>query len=390
MKIGVLKEVKDDEYRVILTPGEVSEYVREGHEVYIEKNAGKAAGFEDDEYEQTGVVISDKEEIFKKCDIVAKVKEIDKSEYGLLKENQIIFACIHPAAHKDEVDALLEKKVISFAAEDTHRHGSPNCEAAGKAGAFMGVYSLMTMNGGNGKFISGLGTAPGIKVLVLGCGVVGKAAIEVLQGMGAWVTVMATNIGHLREISSIYDGKVNTMISNKYNISKILPKVDMVVNCVRWDKSNKDYLITRDMVKSMEKGSVIVDISNDYGAIETFRETTHHDPTYIEEGVVHYCVSNIPSAISHSASIAYAAAVNTHIKNILNKGVKRACIEDGYLRRGMVTYKGFLTHEETSQIQNRPWIQPEKIMGITDEKLDYAPHNTVATSQNYYKDYIVE
>ena len=248
----------------------------------------------------------------------------------------------------------------------------------------------MTMNGGNGKFISGLGTAPGIKVLVLGCGVVGKAAIEVLQGMGAWVTVMATNIGHLREISSIYDGKVNTMISNKYNISKILPKVDMVVNCVRWDKSNKDYLITRDMVKSMEKGSVIVDISNDYGAIETFRETTHHDPTYIEEGVVHYCVSNIPSAISHSASIAYAAAVNTHIKNILNKGVKRACIEDGYLRRGMVTYKGFLTHEETSQIQNRPWIQPEKIMGITDEKLDYAPHNTVATSQNYYKDYIVE
>ena len=390
MKLGVLKEIKPGEYRVILTPGEISEYVRKGHDVYVEKGAGEAAGFENEQYTREGAIITDKNTIFQTCDIVVKVKEIEKEEYDLMRENQVIFTCIHPAAHKEEVDALLEKKVISFAAEDTHRHGSPNCEAAGKTGAFMGLYSLMTMNGGNGKFVSGLGTAPGIKVLVLGCGVVGSAAIEVLQSMGAWVTVMATNIGHLSRVSSAYDGKVNTMISNRYNLSQILPKVDLVVNCVRWDKSNKDYLITREMVKSMQKGSVIVDISNDYGAIETFHETTLSDPTYIEEGVVHYCVSNIPSAIAHSASIAYAAAINRHIGSLLNKGVKQACIEDGYLRRGMVTYKGYLTHEETSQIQERPWIQPEKIMNIENEKLDPAPHNTVARSENYYREYKID
>lgn len=390
MVLGVLKDIKKDEYRVILTPGEISTYIEEGHEVLVESDAGKSAGFNNYEYEEVGAIITDKYTIFKTCDVITKVKEIEPSEYELLRENQIIYTCIHPAANKEEVDALLSKKVISFAAEDTHRNGSPNCEAAGKAGVLLGLYAMMTINGGCGKFVSGLATAPGIKALVLGCGTVGKAAIEVLQSMGAWVNVMARNIGHLREIGQLYDGKVNTIISNKYNLKKILPQVDMVVNCVRWDKNNKDYLINRDMVKSMQKGSVIVDISNDYGVIETFHETTHGDPIYIEEGVVHYCVSNIPSAIARSTSIAYAASINKHIHSILNNGVKKACINDGYLRRGMVTYKGFLTHEETSQIQNRPWIQPEKILGIENIELDSAPHNTVAYSDNYYSEYIIE
>lgn len=390
MVLGVLKDIKAEEYRVILTPGEIATYIEEGHVVLVESNAGKAAGFENEEYEEAGAIISNKEEIFEKCELIAKVKEIEPSEYDYLKTGQVIYTCIHPAAKPEEVDALLNKGVISFAAEDTHRNGSPNCEAAGKAGVILGLYAMMSINGGNGKFVSGLATAPGINALVLGCGTVGKAAIEVLQSMGAWVNVMARNIGDLREIGAFYDGKVNTIISNKYNLKKILPKVDMVINCVRWDKSNTDYLITRDMVKTMQKGSVIVDISNDYGVIETFHETTHADPIYIEEGVVHYCVCNIPSAIAHSTSIAYAAAVNKHISSILNNGVKKACIKDGYLRRGMVTYKGYLTHEETSQVQNRPWIPPEKILGIEEEKLDYAPQNTVAHSENYYSKYEVE
>lgn len=389
MKLGVLKDIKKNEYRVVLTPAEVANCVSDGHQVYVEKNAGANAGFDDSEYIFAGAEIKSKEEIFAQCDVLVKVKEIEESEYALLRENQIVFTCIHPAANKKEVEALLEKKVISFAAEDTHRFGSPNCEAAGKAGAFLGLYSLMATNGGMGKFVSGLGTAPGIKVLVLGCGVVGKGAIEVLHTMGAWVTVAATNIGHLRDLSSKYDGKVNTMISNRYNIKKLLPEVDMVVNCVRWDKSNTEYLIDREMVKMMKKGSVIADISNDYGAIETFHETTHDDPTYIEEGVVHYCVSNIPSAISNTASIAYAASLEKHIRSILNNGVTEACVKDGYLRRGMVTYKGYLTHEETSQIQKKPWIQPEKILGIEGRDLDGAPKNTVAVSNLFYEEYPV-
>ena len=387
MKLGVLKDIKKGEYRVILTPGEVASCIDDGHEVLVEKNDGAAAGFFNEEYAAVGATISDRDTIFGTCDIVAKVKEIEPTEYDLLRENQIIFTCIHPAAHPEEVQALLDKKVISFAAEDTHRHGSPNCEAAGKSGVFLGLHAMMSINGGCGKFVSGLGTAPGIHALVLGCGIVGKAAIEVLQSMGAWVTVAATNIGHLREISSKYHGKVNTIISNRYNLKTLLPQVDMVVNCVRWDKSNKHYLIDREMVRSMQRGSVIVDISNDYGVIETFHETTHENPTYIEEGVVHYCVSNIPSAIAHSTSIAYAASIQKHIRSIMNNGVAEACVRDGFLRRGMVTYKGYLTHEETSQIQNRPWVQPEKILHITDQKLDPAPKNTVAVSTNFYKEF---
>lgn len=387
MKLGLLKDIKVGENRVILTPSEVASYVDKGHTVLVAKDAGAAAKFSNEEYIDAGAIISTNEEIYDQCELIVKVKEIEPSEFGMLKEGQIIFTCIHPAAHDLEVNALLKSKVISFAAEDTHRYGSPNCEAAGKAGAFFGLHSLMTISGGKGKFVSGLGAAPGVNALVLGCGVVGKGAISVLQGMGANVTVAATNIGHLRDLSSKYHGKINTIISNKYNIKKIMPHTDLLINCVRWDKSRTDFLIDRDMVASMEEGSVIVDISNDLGVIETFRETTHENPTYIEEGVVHYCVSNIPSAIAQTASISYAASVYNNIANILDYGVKEACAMDGYLRRGMVTYKGYLTHEETSQVQDRPWIQPEVVLGLDKaKKIDKAPNNTVAHSENFYKE----
>ncbi len=385
MKLGILKDIKVGENRVILTPSEINTFINDGHEVFFQHDAGKKAGFPDEEYiEAGGQVLATAEEIYGTCDLVAKVKEFEPSEYDMLRENQIVYTCIHPAAHPEEVQVLLDKKVTAITAEDTHRYGSPNCEAAGKAGAFMGLYAIMTNNGGMGKFVSGLGAAPNMTVLVIGCGTVGKGAIEVLHNNGANVIVMGKTIGHLREISAKYSGSISTMIGSKYNIQKVLPTVDMVVNCVRWDKSNSEYMITRDMVKSMQKGSVIVDISNDYGVIETFHETTHEDPMYIEEGVVHYCVSNIPSIIAKTASVAYAASVEGHIRNILNLGIKGACIKDGFLRRGLVTYKGYLTHEETSQIQHRPWIQPEVILGIENEKLDPAPKNTSAVSTNYY------
>lgn len=386
MKFGILKDIKNGEYRVVATPAEVSTLVADGHEVYVAKGAGRAAGFDDEEYATAGGKIAEtNREIWATCDFVAKVKEIEAEEYDLMRENQIIYCCIHPAAHKEEVDALLEKKVIAFTAEDSHRYGSPNCEAAGKAGAFMGLWSMLTINGGSGKFASGLGSAPGIKALVCGCGTVGKGAIEVLQSMGAWVTVADINIGALREIGSKYDGKVNTITSNKYNLAKELPTTDLVINSVRWPKDAKDFMIDRKMVASMKKGSVIVDISNDFGCIETFHETTHDDPTYIEEGVVHYCVSNIPGAIAHSTSTAYAAAILPHFRSIMNDGIRAACISNGFLRRSLTAYKGYLTNEETSAIQNRPWVRPETILGIENEKLDFAPAPTVSKSDNFYE-----
>lgn len=388
MKFGVLKDIKNGEYRVIATPCEISTLVDDGNEVYVQQDAGLLAGFEDAEYIEAGAkILNTKEEIYSICDFVAKVKEIEPCEYDLLREGQIIFTCIHPAAHPEELQALLDKKVIAFSAEDTHRYGSPNCEAAGKAGAFMGLYAMMNINGGCGKFVSGLGAAPNVKAMVLGCGTVGKAAIDTLHSMGAWVTVGATNIGHLRSITEQYHGEVSTFISNRYNIKKLLTEVDMVVNCVRWPKDATEYLIDREMVASMHKGSVIVDISNDYGVIETFHETTHEDPMYIEEGVVHYCVGNIPGAIAGSTSVAYAASVLPHFRKVLKYGVAGACVRDGYLRRGLTVYNGYLTHEETSKIQNRPWVKPEVILGIQNEKLDPAPFNTKNRSEMFYPEF---
>lgn len=386
MKFGILKDIKNGEYRVIATPTEVGILVADGNEVFICSGAGFKAGFDDADYAKAGaVVVDDNETIWKTCDFVAKVKEIEPSEYDLLREGQIIYTCIHPAAHKEEVDVLLDKKVIAFTAEDSHRFGSPNCEAAGKAGAFMGLWSMMSINGGSGKFASGLAGAPGVRAVVCGCGIVGRAAIEVLVNMGCQVTVADVNVGVLRDISSKYNGKISTMISNRINMQNILPSTDMVVNCVRWPKDATEYMIDRAMVASMKRGSVIVDISNDYGCIETFHETTHENPTYIEEGVVHYCVSNIPGAIAGSTSVSYAASVLPHFRNIINNGVAGACVKDGFLRRSLTVYRGYLTHEETSGIQNRPWIPPEKILGIEDQKLDPAPKTTLTRSDNFYE-----
>ena len=388
MKFGILKDIKNGEFRVIATPTEVGILVADGNEVFVCSGAGFKAGFDDDEYAKAGAtIVADNETIWKECDFVAKVKEIEASEYDYLKEGQIIYTCIHPAAHKEEVNVLLEKKVIAFTAEDSHRFGSPNCEAAGKAGAFMGLWSMMSTNGGSGKFASGLAGAPGVRAVVCGCGIVGKAAIEVLVNIGCQVTVADVNIGVLRDISSKYNGKISTIISNHVNLQDILPSTDLVINCVRWPKNATEYMIDRAMVASMKRGSVIVDISNDYGCIETFHETTHEDPIYTEEGVVHYCVSNIPGAIAGSTSVSYAASVLPHFRNIIENGVAGACVRDGFLRRSLTAYRGYLTHEETSGIQNRPWVPAEKILGIEDQKLDPAPKPTLTRSDNFYPEF---
>ena len=386
MKFGVLKDIKAGEYRVIVTPAEASMIAGDGHEVYVQKGAGEGSGFSDEAYAAEGAKLVDTmEDIYRECDFVTKVKEFEPCEFDLLRENQIVFTCIHPAAHPEEVQAIRDSRCIAFTAEDSHRYGSPNCEAAGKQGALMGLESLLSINGGKGKFVSGLGGAPGIKALVLGGGTVGRSVASVLHALGAWVTVMDINIGTLRDIGKQFNEEVNTQISNRYNIKKLLPEIDVVYNCVKWPKNATEFLIDREMVRSMEKGSVIVDISNDVGAIETFHETTHDNPRYIEEGVVHYCVSNIPGAISQSTSIAYAASVLPHFRSILNNGVAEACVRDGFLRRSLTAYKGYLTHEETSAIQGRPWIRPEDILRIADRRLDPAPAATGTKSENFLK-----
>ena len=387
MVFGILKEIKEGEYRVICTPAEVKTIVASGHTVLAQKDCGKAAGFSNEKYIEAGAEIVDTmEEIYARCDMVAKVKEFMAVEYPLICENQIILGCIHPAGHPEEVDAILQSKCIAFTAEDAHRYGSPNCEAAGKQGALFGLESMLSINGGKGKYVGGFAGAPGMNVLILGAGLVGKSALQVLHALGANCTVMDINVGVLRSVMEQYGSKVNTMMCNKETIASVLPQTDMVLNCVKWPKERKDFLIDKEMLKLMEPGSVLVDISNDDpGAIESSHETHHDNPRYVVNGTVHYCVANIPGAVAQSTSIAYASEMLPMIMSILNDGVEKCCIKDGFYRRSLTAYKGLLTHEETSAMQNKPWIRPEDVLGIANEKLDFAPPATVTKSTNFYK-----
>jgi alanine dehydrogenase len=223
-----------------------------------------------------------------------------------------------------------------------------------------------------------------MNVLILGCGVVGQGALEVLHALGANCTVMDINVGLLRSMLSKYNSQISTMLCNKEAIASVLPQTDMVLNCVKWPKERKDFLIDKEMLKLMEPGSVLVDISNDDpGAIESSHETHHDNPRYVVNGVVHYCVSNIPGAVAHSTSVALAGETLPMLLNILNNGLTEACVSDGFIRRSLTAYKGYLTHEETSAIQDRPWIKPEDILGIADRKLDPAPPATTTKSDNF-------
>ena len=387
MIYGILKDIKEGENRVISTPAEVKSIVAAGHEVWAQHDCGVAAGFCDDKYIAAGAkIVYSAEEMWAGCDMVAKVKEFTPAEYPLMREGQIILGCIHPAGHPEEVDALLKSKCIAFTAEDAHRYGSPNCEAAGKQGALFGLESMLTINGGKGKYVGGFAGAPRMNVLILGCGVVGRGALEVLHALGANCTVMDINVGLLRTLLSQYKSQINTALCNKEAIAAVLPQTDMVINCVKWDKSRTDFLIDKEMLRLMEPGSVLVDISNDDpGAIESSHETHHDNPRYVVNGVVHYCVSNIPGAVANSTSVAYASEMLPMILSILSDGVKKCCIKDGYYRRSLTAYKGYLTHEETSAVQNKPWIPPEKILGICAEALDPAPCATVTKSDNLLK-----
>jgi alanine dehydrogenase len=387
MVLGILKDRKSGVHRVILTPSAVKEIVGNGHEVLLERGAGVGAGFSDEKYEQAGAkTVNTREEIFGQCDLVTKVKEILPEEFRLLRPGQIIFSCIHPAANFEEVEALLRSRCIAFTLEDTHRYGSVNSEAAGKVGAILGIESLFSTQGGKGKYVGGLCGSPGINALILGGGVAGEGALSVLYSLGASVTVMDVNLGRLYDLLTKYNSRIGTLPSEKERIRELLPKTDLVINSVKWQKEKKDFLIDRQMLSLMEEGSVIVDISgDDPGAIETSRCTTYLEPRYKVNGVVHLAVSNLPSAVSSSVSSALSSEVLPLILSLMNKGVREACIRDGYLRRALTVYEGYLTHEETSALQKRPWITPEKILGIEDMPLESAPRATKTRSDYFIK-----
>ena len=243
MIFGVLKDIKIGENRVICTPVEAASIAAAGHTVLVQAGAGAGSGFADEAYAKAGArIVETAQEMWETCDFLAKVKEIEPSEYGYLREGQMIYCCIHPAGHPEEVQALLDSRCIAVTAEDSHRYGSPNCEAAGKQGALFGLESMLTINGGKGKYVGGFAGAPGMNVLILGGGTVGRAALSVLYALGANVTVMDINVGVLRALGDQYHSRINTMYCTREAIASVLPQTDMVLNCVKWPKQRKDFL----------------------------------------------------------------------------------------------------------------------------------------------------
>lgn len=372
MIIGIPKEIKSNEYRVACTPSGVKEIVNNGHEVLVEKDAGIGSGFSNEEYKKQGaIIVNSVEEIYEKSDLIYKVKEIFPEEFKLLKGSQIVFTYIHSNAYREQTDALLEKKVISIAYEDvTDEKGEfpllkPMSVIAGKGGFLAALNFTQKIHGGKGILLSRVDGVRTPEITIIGAGNSGIGAAELASAFGNKVSIIDIDVNKLKEARRYLPLNVEFLYSNKSNLEMCLKRTDVLINCILWPKWRKDHLVTRDMLGLMKEGALIVDVACDEaGAIETTRATTHDDPIYVVDGVIHYCVDNIPSAFPQTATTTLCNATLPYLLEIANKGIERALIDNKYLRRGLTTYKGKLTLEETGRKQNRLYITPEEALGI--------------------------
>lgn len=356
MRIGIPKEIKNNENRVAMTPAGVLNLVQNGHEVYIETGAGEGSGFSDEEYRASGATIVKTAEEVWSMDMVMKVKEPLPSEFQYLREGLILFTYLHLAAEPQLAQALVDKKVIGIAYETVQLpNGSlplltPMSEVAGRMATQVGAQFLQKVNGGSGILLSGV---PGVsrgKVTIIGGGVAGTNAAKMAIGLGAQVTIIDLNPERLRQLDDIFGNDITTLMSNPYNIAQSVKESDLVIGAVLIPGSKAPKLVTEEMVKQMKPGSVIVDIAIDQGGIfeTTDRITTHDQPTYVKHGVVHYAVANMPGAVPRTSTIALTNVTVPYALQIANKGYKRAVLENESLLKGLNTYKGFVTYKAVS------------------------------------------
>lgn len=356
MIIGVPKEIKTDEYRVSVTPAGVTELIKEGHGVYVQNGAGEGSGFGDEEYEKAGaVLLDDAAELFKLSDMIVKVKEPIALEYELFKPKQILFTYLHLAADRAQTEFLLEKKVRAFSYETLNVNGhlpllEPMSEVAGKMAAIMGTVHLGKYNGGSGLLAGGVVGTQRAKVMVLGGGVAGKAAAEIAAGLGADVTIMDINIERLHYLNDVTPANVATLYSSHETISALLPECDIVVGTVLVPGAKAPKLITKEMIKSMKKGAVLVDVSIDQGGcFESSRPTTHTHPTFIEDDVVHYCVANMPGAYPRTSTYALTNATLKYVKALARHGAENICKELPVMISSLNTYDGVLYNKAVGE-----------------------------------------
>lgn len=370
MKIGIMKEIKECEYRVACIPSGVTELVRRGHEVIVEHDAGKGSGYSDEDYAAAGARVEMKAgDVWKQSDMIYKVKEIFPEEFQYLRDDMIVFTYIHSNAHRDQTEALMASGCTSIAYEDiSDDRGqwpllSPMSELAGKGGFLAALHFAQSINGGSGKLLANVCGAPAPVVTIIGCGHSGMGACELAAAFGNRVNMLDVNYEAMLEAKERMPNNVAFLFSNRENLEKCLRESDVVINCILWPKTRKDHLINREDLKLMKPGAMIIDVAcDDEGAVETCRSTNHKEPVYYEEGILHYCVDNIPSAFAQTASTTLSNATLPFAMAVANKGVKQALKDDKHLRRGLTTYDGKLTLLETAEKLSIPFTSPDELI----------------------------
>ncbi len=362
MIIGVLKEIKPNEYRVAAIPATVKEITARGHQVLVQQGAGTGSGYSDAEYEAAGaVILPTADEVYRQADLFYKVKEFFPEEYQYMGRDKTIFTYIHSNAHPEETDAILDSHVTAFAYEDiTDDDGNfpllkPMSILAGKGAFLAALHHMQAVFGGAGTLLSNVTGIEAPVVTIIGAGNSGIGAAELAAGFGNTVRILDVNMKAMEAAKAKLPSNVSFLISNRENLEKCLKDSDVIINCILWPKHRKDHLINREDLAMMKPGAMIVDVAcDDEGAVETCRCTTHDNPVYFEEGILHYCVDNIPSAFSRTASTMLAIATLPYLLEIAGKGPEKAVKENIHIRRGLTAYDGMLTLEETALKQNRP------------------------------------
>lgn len=370
MIIGVPKEIKEDEHRVALHPAGAQALTARGHRVLVERGAGEGSGFCDEAYVAAGAeIVPSFKTIYAEAELIYKVKEPLPQEYGLLREGQILFTYLHLAPAFELTRVLLERKVVGIAYETVETADGrkpllePMSEIAGRMSIHIGAHYLSKPFGGRGVLIGGIPGVPPATVAILGGGTVGYNAAKIAAGMGAWVYLLEVNPLRLRHLDEVLPDNVTTLMSNAYSIEEGVKRADILVGAVLIPGARTPRLVTREMLKQMKPGSVIVDVSVDQGGcVETTRPTTHSDPVYQVDGILHYCVTNMPAAFSRTATFALTNATLPYAVQIADRGWRRAVKENRELALGLNVALGEVTYRAVAEAHDLPYIPPEEII----------------------------
>ena len=370
MIVGVPKERKDHEARVGLVPSGVAALVEAGHRVLIETGAGVGSTLADAEYEEFGAeIVASAAEVWKRSDLVVKVKEPQSSEYGFLRPGLTLFTYLHLAPLPEVTAALLDSRVNAVAYETIRENDgslpllTPMSEVAGRMAVQVGAQYLESPNGGRGILLGGIPGVAAANVAILGGGVVGHNAAKMAVGLGAHVTVIDRNLERLRVLDDIYNSQIVTLASNTWTIRETLRHADLVIGAVLIPGAAAPKLVRRDMIRSMKRGSVVVDVAIDQGGcFETSHATTHTDPTYYVADVLHYCVSNMPAAVPHTSTFGLTNATFPYVMQLASKGLEAACRQNPAVCEGVNTYNGHVTYAAVAESQNREWKQLNSVI----------------------------